>query len=182
MHEMTAANLRSAFAGESMARMRYLIWAAQAEADGFPNTARLFRAISAAEEVHATGHFNAMRDLQGPALVVAGGGFGLGSTSENLQAAIDGENFEVEEMYPAYLAEAQRQEERGAERSFRYALEAERIHAAMYAKAKQAVDAGGDVELGPVQICSVCGHTVEGDAPESCPVCGARKERFMGFL
>jgi len=181
MHEMTAGNLRSAFGGESMAHMRYRIWAAQAEADGFANVARLFRAIAAAEEVHAGGHFNAMRDLQGPALVVSGGGFGSGSTAENLQSAIDGENFEVEEMYPAFLAEARRQEERGAERSFHYALEAERIHAAMYTKAKQAVDAGKDVELGPVQVCSVCGHTVEGDAPESCPVCGVKREKFMTF-
>ena len=181
MHEMTAGDLRSAFGGESMAHMRYKIWAEKARAENFPNVARLLTAIARAEEVHATGHFRAMADVPGAHLVAAGGGFGLGTTSENLDGAIEGENFEVNEMYPAYIKVAEAQGEPGAVRSMHYALEAEKIHAAMYTEAKQAVDAGEDVQLGPVQICLVCGHTVEGDAPDKCPICNAGKEKFATF-
>lgn len=181
MHDMTVRNLRGAFGGESMAHLRYKIWGAKAEAEGFPNVARLFRAISVAEEMHAGNHFRAMRKVKGGFAVGSTAGFGLGSTSRNLQGAIDGETFEVREMYPVYLNAAQLQGEKGAERSFLYALEAERIHAAMYKKAKDAVDAGKDVELGTVQICSVCGHTVEGDAPQTCPICNVGKDRFVTY-
>ncbi|HUT57178.1 MAG TPA: rubrerythrin family protein [Phycisphaerae bacterium] len=181
MHDMTAGNLRSAFGGESMAHMRYLIWADKAQAEGFPNVGRLFAAISRAEQVHATGHFRAMADVDGDFLVPAGGGFGLGSTSENLQGAINGELFEVNEMYPAYLAVAKAQGEHAAVRSMEYALSAEKIHAAMYTKAREAVESGSDVDLGPVQICSVCGHTIEGDAPDRCPICNALKKAYITF-
>jgi len=181
MHSMTVANLQSAFGGESMAHMRYLAWAEQAEKDGFANVGRLFRAISRAEQAHATGHFRAMRDVVGGAAVTAGGGFGLGGTSQNLAGAIEGELFEVNEMYPAYLAVAEAQGEHAAMRSINYALAAEKIHAAMYAQAKQAVDAGKDYKVGPIQICTVCGHTLAGDAPDKCPICAAAKKAYVAF-
>ncbi len=181
MHSMTVANLQSAFGGESMAHMRYLVWAEHAEKEGFANVGRLFRAVSRAEQSHATGHFRAMREVAGGASVTAGGGFGLGSTSQNLAGAIEGELFEVNEMYPAYLAVAQAQSEDAAVRSINYALAAEKIHAAMYAQAKQAVDAGKDYEVGPIQICTVCGHTLVGDAPDKCPICAAAKKAYVAF-
>lgn len=181
MHEMTAANLRSAYGGESMAHMRYIRWGDKAEEDGFPNVARLFRAISFAEEVHATNHFNVMADVDGDFLVASMAGFGVGTTSENLQGAINGETFEINEMYPSYMAVAEMQEESGAKRSIHYAISAEKIHAAMYQEAKQSVDGGKDIDLGPVQICSVCGYTAEGKIPEKCPICGAAPEKFRSF-
>jgi len=125
MHEMTAANLRSAFGGESMAHMRYKVWGDAAEKEGFANVARLFRAISFAEESHARGHFRAMKDVAGAFGVSAGGGFGDGTTSENL--------------------------------------------------------AGADIELGRVQICSNCGHMIEGDAPDVCPICNVKKQMYHEF-
>jgi rubrerythrin len=181
MHDMTAENLRSAFGGESMAHMRYLAWADKADSDGFPNVARLFRAISFAERAHATNHFKAMKAICGGFPVTAGGGFGLGATSDNLAGAIEGEVFEIEEMYPAYLAVAQFQNEPQAVRSMNFAVEAEKIHADMYKKAKKSVDGGKDIHLGPIQICDVCGHTLEGEAPHVCPICGAKNERFKTF-
>ena len=181
MHDMTAGNLRSAFGGESMAHLRYKIWGDKAERDGFPNVARMFRAISRAEQSHATGHFKAMADMAGAFLTPSGGGFGLGSTSENLAGAIEGETFEINEMYPAYLDVAKMQGEKAAERSMNYAIAAENIHAAMYTRAKEAVDGGKDVELGPVQICTLCGHTIEGDLPDTCPICGVKKEMYLTF-
>mgnify|MGYP000274200513 FL=1 len=181
MQAMTAANLRSAFGGESMAHMRYKVWGARAAADGFPNVARLFTAISHAEQVHATNHFKAMAAEAGAHLVAAGGGFGLGTTSANLAGAIEGETFEIEEMYPAYMAVARAQGEREAIQSIQYAVSAEKFHAALYAEAKKAVDAGQDMKLGTVQICGVCGHTLEGEAPARCPTCAAAKSQFKAF-
>ncbi|MDP2898690.1 MAG: rubrerythrin family protein [bacterium] len=181
MHDMTASNLRSAFGGESMAHMRYGVWGAKAQEDGFPNVARLFRAIAYAEEVHASNHFKAMADVPGAFLVASMAGYGLGTASENLEGAIEGETFEISEMYPVYKQTADYQGEKGAARSFHYALSAERIHAAMYQEAKQAVDGGNDIELGDVQICGVCGYTTEGEVPDKCPVCAAAREQFRTF-
>ena len=181
MHEMTAANLRSAFGGESMAHMRYKVWGTYALEEGYPNVARLFRAISHAEQVHATNHFNQLCGTSGDFAVTSMAGFGVGHTADNLQGAIHGETFEIKEMYPAYLEVAKLQQEDGAQLSFHYSYSAEQIHAAMFAKAKRSVDAEQDVELGPVQICGVCGFTKEGDAPGRCPICNAAKDKFTSF-
>ena len=181
MHTMTATNLRSAYGGESMAHMRYLRWSDKAVEDGFVNVARLFRAVSWAEQVHATNHFNEMRNEGGDFVVTSMAGFGVGTTSENLEGAINGELFEINEMYPAFRAVAELQGEKGAIRSIHYAISAEKIHAAMYQEAKQAVDGGKDLDLGPVQVCGVCGYTAEGEAPEKCPVCGAVRAKFRAF-
>jgi rubrerythrin len=181
MHEMTAGHLRSGHGGESMAFMRYVVWGDKAEEEGFGNVARLFRAIAHAETIHAGNHFRNLREEVGAFLVPAMAGFGLGSTSQNLEGAIEGETYEINEMYPSFLETAQRQKERGAILSFHYALSAEKTHAALYQRAKEAVDAGGDIELGPVQICEVCGWTAEGEIPEKCPICAAKRDRFRTF-
>jgi len=167
MHKMTQANLEAAFAGESQAHTRYLIFADRAEREGFPNVARLFRAISYAEQMHANNHFKTLGKV--------------GETLANLEAAIGGETYEVEEMYPAFEAVAELQEERAAVRSNRWALEAERVHAGLYEMARQAVLAGVDTKVGKVQVCGVCGWTVEGEPPERCPLCGAKREKFTAF-
>jgi len=164
---MTQANLEAAFAGESQAHMRYLIFADKAEREGFPSVARIFRAISYAEQVHATNHFKALKNL--------------GKTADNLGAAIGGETYEVEEMYPAFLAVAELQGEKGAVRSNTWALEAEKVHAEMYGEAKTAVEAGKDTEVGQVYVCAVCGWTGEGEPPDECPLCKAKKEKFVTF-
>jgi rubrerythrin len=181
MHAVTAANLRNAHGGESMAHMRYLIWGNLAEKEGFPNVARLFKAIASAETIHASNHFRELKDQTGDALCASMAVFGLGTTSQNLQGGINGETYEITEMYPTYLETAKFQEEKGAQQSFYYALSAEKEHAAMFKKAKQFVDSGKDAELGAVHVCSVCGWTHEGDIPEVCPICGAKADKFRTF-
>jgi len=167
MHKMTKANLEAAFAGESQAHMKYTIFADQAEAEGFPEVARLFRAIAFAERVHATNH---LRELGG-----------IGNTAANLQTGIDGEHFENMEMYPAYNAVAKLQEEKGAMLSIHYALEAEKIHEGMYTEAKQLVEAGKDLKSQPIYICPKCGYTVIGEPPDKCPICSLPKGEFRKF-
>ena len=167
MRKMTQANLEAAFAGESQAHMKYAIFADKAEEEGYPEVARLFRAISFAERVHATNH---LRELGG-----------IGDTVANLQVAIEGENYENTEMYPAFNAVAKLQDEKGAMLSIHYALEAEKVHEAMYGEAKNMVASVSDIQSAPVFVCPVCGHTVIGEAPDKCPVCGALKEKYRQF-
>lgn len=167
MHKMTQENLEKAFAGESQAHMKYLIFSEKAAAQGFSNIARLFRGIAFAEKVHATNHFKALAKVA--------------DTKENLAGAIEGETFEVDQMYPAYYNQAKEQNEPEAIKTTHYALEAEKIHAQMYKEAKEEVTQGKDITLADLYICDVCGHTVEGQAPDVCPICKAKKERFKKF-
>ena len=167
MKKMSERFLKEAFAGESQAHMKYILYAKKAEEEGYKNVARLFRAIAFAEEIHAFHHFRILGQL--------------GSTAENLQDAINGENYEVEEMYPSFEAVAKEQKEENAEKSFRWALEAEKVHSELYSKAKEAVEAGKDYEVGDIYVCPYCGWTVVGDAPERCPLCGATKDKFAKF-
>lgn len=178
---MTADFLRSAFGGECMAHMRYLVWGDLAEKEGFKNVARLFRAISYAERVHASNHFNVLGKQQGDATVAAGGVFGIGSTAENLQGAIDGELHEINQMYPVYLNTARFQNEPDAETMFYRAHEAEKLHADLFQKALDAVKSGNDMELDAIYVCPVCGHTILNVPPENCPVCKVKKEYYEKF-
>ncbi|AGB19851.1 rubrerythrin family protein [Thermoanaerobacterium thermosaccharolyticum] len=167
MREMTKKNLSDAYAGESQAHMRYQIFADVAEKEGKPNIAKLFRAISYAELVHATNHYRTLGEI--------------GDTVANLDKAIAGETFEVEEMYPAYRAVADLQEEKSADRSFHGALEAEKLHAKMYTDAKAAALKNEDLKISKVYICPVCGYTAIDTAPEKCPVCGVSRDKFVEF-
>lgn len=167
MRKMTQANLEAAFAGESQAFMKYSIFAEKAEREGFPEVARLFKAIAYAEKVHATNHLRVLG--------------GIKSTFDNLESAMGGECYEVSEMYPAFNAVAELQEEKAAMRSIHYAIEAEKIHEKMYDDAKSEVLSGKDIAHANVYVCPVCGHTHIGEAPLTCPVCGLAKEKYLEF-
>ena len=180
-NDVTADFLRSAYGGESMAHMRYLIWGGMAEKEGFKNIKRLFEAVAYAEWAHANNHFRELGELKGGADVTAGAVFGVGKTADNLQGAIDGELHEIEQMYPVYLQAARFQNEKGAERAFHFALEAEKIHAKLFTEAREQALKGKDMEIAEIHICPVCGYTEAGDVPDACPVCGVKKERFKVF-
>jgi len=157
--------------------MRHMIFSQRAEKEGYSNVSRLFNAVAYAERIHASSHYRNIK-TEGDASTSSMAAFGSKTVSEDLQIGIDGENFEVEEMYPAYLEVARMQKEYGAEVSFRFAWEAEKTHAELFKKAKADVDEDRDPDLGPIGVCTVCGYTVEGEPPEKCPVCKAKKERF----
>jgi|GEM_PF-590688 len=132
---VTSKNLQDAFAGESQANRKYLAFAQKAEADGYPQVARLFRAAAGAETVHAHAHLRAMG--------------GIKATTDNLQAAIEGEGFEFQEMYPPYLAQAREEGNRRAAISFENALAVEEIHYNLYVEALAAVKDGKDLSHDP---------------------------------
>ena len=157
----TEKNLKEAFAGESQANRKYLAFAKKAELEGFKQAAKLFRAAAEAETVHAHAH---LRELKG-----------IKSTKENLEEAIMGESYEFQKMYPVMITEAKAESEPGALRSFEYANAVEKIHAALYQKMFENLGKTPDVDY---WVCQVCGMTVEGEAPDECPVCKAKKQAF----
>ncbi|MCF8084670.1 MAG: rubrerythrin family protein [Deltaproteobacteria bacterium] len=181
MKQMTQQHLINAFGGESMAHMRYRHFANQADKDGYPNVARLFGAVSHAEYIHAGDHYRELKHLKEGMVANSMGAFGPGDTLKNLDLAIAGESFEIEEMYPTYMEVAKFQEEEGARRSFEWSYKTEKQHRALYQKARDAVAEKKDVDLGPIQVCEVCGYTLEGEAPDRCPVCSAEKRKFTAF-
>jgi rubrerythrin len=159
--EKSVQNLREAFAGESQANRKYLAFAEKADREGYPQVARMFRAAAEAETVHALNHLRALK--------------AIGSTADNLKEAIAGETTEFREMYPGMIATAQAEGHKDAERTFNFANEVEKIHAQLFQKALEAME---KKELVDIYICSVCGYTVEGEPPDSCPVCKAVKKLF----
>ena len=154
-------HLKDAFAGESQANRKYLAFAAQAEKEGNPAVARLFRDAAQAETVHAHAHLRVLG--------------GVKDTATNLREAIGGETHEFEKMYPGMIADAAAEGNAAAERSFRFANAVEKIHAALYQKALEQLGKNADTAY---WVCDVCGNTVEGEPPEVCPICGAKRPAF----
>ena len=160
----TSENLKEAFAGESQANRKYLFFAEKADSEGHRQIARLFRATAEAETVHARKHFEVMS--------------GIGSTKDNLKAAISGENYEFMTMYPGFIEQARAESNKKAESSFNFANIVEKIHYNLYQKTLEALEAGKALKDEPYYVCQFCGNTVAGEAPEKCPVCGAPRKMF----
>lgn len=158
----TEQNLMEAFAGESQANRKYLAFAKQAEREGRPQVAKLFRAVAEAETIHAHAHLKALGKI--------------GDTAENLQTAIEGETYEFTAMYPDMIEAAKEEGKGDARRSFSYANAVEAVHAKLYRKALESLDSQESVDY---CVCSVCGYTCAKEAPDVCPVCGATARAFF---
>jgi len=161
----TDENLKAAFAGESQANRKYLAFALKADEEGFTQAAKLFRAAAEAETVHAMNHLKTLGEVK--------------STMENLNAALGGETYEFNKMYPEFLVVAKQEGSKQATWSFDVANKVEKIHAGLYQKAINALKNKKDMEKVDYYVCSVCGNTVEGNAPDVCPVCGSPKSKYM---
>lgn len=161
----TIEDLKAAFAGESQANRRYLAFAKKADEEGYPQIARLFRAVAAAETVHALSHFRIIG--------------GVNATAENLKTAIAGENYEHTTMYPEFLADAEKEENKKAYNSMKWAMEVEMVHEQLYKEALDCIQTDWAKSAGPdYYVCPFCGFTHAGSAPEKCPVCGTPGKRF----
>ncbi|MCE5333682.1 MAG: rubrerythrin family protein [Desulfobacteraceae bacterium] len=159
--QQTEMNLLQAFAGESQANRKYLLFAKQAEKEGYPQAAKLFRAAAEAETVHAHAHLRTLG--------------AMGSTMENLKAAIAGETYEFTEMYPGMIQTAKQEDNQAAHRTFSFANAVELVHAELYRKALDNLDSMQETDY---YVCSVCGYTCEKEAPGTCPVCGSASKAF----
>jgi rubrerythrin len=160
----TEGNLKAAFAGESQANRKYLAFAKKAEREGFVNVARLFRTTAEAETIHALGHLTAMGVV--------------GSTADNLRAAVEGETYECKEMYPPMLQQAIADDHR-AKQMFAFAVKVEAVHAKLYQMALDAVAQGKDLSEVNIYLCPVCGNIEFGKPPDSCPICGVKGDKFV---
>ena len=158
----TEKNLMDAFAGESQANRKYLAFAERAEDEFLHGVAKLFRAVAAAETIHAHKHLRTMD--------------GVKSTKENLQAALSGEVHEFKNMYPQMIADAKEEGKKSAEISFHNANEVEKVHATLYEKA---LADPGNFPVQDYYLCKICGYTVAQAIPEKCPVCGANQKAFF---
>ncbi len=161
----TDGNLKAAFAGESQANRKYLAFAQKAQEEGFTQAAKLFRAAAEAETIHAMNHMKTLGEVK--------------STLENLNTALGGETFEFTKMYPEYLGIAKEEGNKQATWSFDVANKVEQIHAKLYQKAIDSLKNKKDMEKVDYYVCGVCGNTVEGSAPEICPICGSPKTKYF---
>jgi rubrerythrin len=159
----TLNNLMEAFAGESQANRKYLAYSKKAEADGNTNAAKLFKAASDAETIHALKHFQVAKKVK--------------STSENLQDAVDGETYEFESMYPGFLETAKEEGNKGAIQTFTYAMEAEKVHAKLYKEALNNLDETEEIFY---YLCPICGN-IEKFSPEKCSICGIPGSKFIKY-
>lgn len=163
----TKKNLEAAFTGEAKASRIYHAFSERAEAEGFKNAARLFKAAALSETIHARNHLKALGEI--------------GSTKNNLEKAIAGEAYEIAEMYPSFIDIARSEGIADAERTFNWAYEAEKAHKEYFEETLNAVSSGTDLPDEPIAVCNGCGYTMVGDIPERCPVCGAPRTNFTEF-
>jgi rubrerythrin len=163
MSSKTMEDLAGGFAGESQANRKYTAFADQAEKEGYPGVAKMFRTIASAETIHALSHFRAMGGVKG--------------TAANLQAALDGETYEFTTMYPGFIKDAELEKEETARRSFHLANEAEKVHGALFKKAIRDIASleGKDSDW---YLCPACGYVQEVSAPDVCPSCEAKGSGF----
>lgn len=160
----TNENLKTAFGGESQAYQKYKAFADAARKEGFENVAKLFETTAEAEKLHAVGHLKALDAIK--------------STAENLKEAIGGETYEFDDMYPPMYEQA-KAEDHKAKRMFGYALEAEKVHAALYEEALKAVNEGRDLEDVTIYLCPICGHIELKEPTSACPICGVKAEKYV---
>ncbi|HOE56029.1 MAG TPA: ferritin family protein [Bacillota bacterium] len=159
----TIDNLMEAFAGESQANRKYLAYSRKAEKEGKLNAAKLFKAASDAETLHALKHFE-----------VAGK---IGSTADNLKDAVAGETYEYKDMYPDFVKSAENEGNKAALTSFKYAMKAEEVHARLYQEALENIDETEEVFY---YLCPICGN-IEKARPDKCSICGVSGDRFIKY-
>lgn len=178
--ERTIANLKSAIDGETEAAARYEAYARQAEAEGYNEVAALFKATSAAEGLHIRNHRAVLENLGVADYVAAIPDITVGATADNLRTAVEGEKYENDSMYPAFIKEADKEKAPEAVTSFTYAREAENGHSVLYAQALENLNNPGVLET-VYHVCPQCGNTYAGEAEETCSVCGTPASSFTVF-
>jgi len=178
----TVANLLAAYEGESNAHAKYVLFAAKADAEGWHGAASLFRAAARAEEIHAANHARVLKQL-GAEANCAIHPAEVKSTLENLKTALSGEQYEIDNMYPAFIAEACATDIPIAKRSFTWAMEAEKTHARLYTEAIGLVSNGAKnswaASARDFYVCAACGYTtMTSEEQERCPVCNLAFDKF----
>ena len=156
----TEKNLLAAFAGESQARNKYTYFASRAKKDGFEQISAIFQHTADNEKEHAKMWFKELN--------------GIGSTSENLAAAADGENYEWTDMYEGFAKTAEKEGFIDLAKKFRLVAAIEKRHEERYRALLKNIEMQEVFSRSEVKVweCRNCGHIVVGEkAPDKCPVC-----------
>jgi len=176
----TTENLKAGIKGETTASAKYAAFAQKAKEEGHDAIAKLFVAASKAESIHAANHKKVLDEI-GEKMEDFTPEFEVKTTTENLQAAIDGETYEATTMYPQFLADAKLEKVAKATKSFTWAYDTEKKHQEFYTNALQALNANAENTVAfEYAVCPVCGNTYEkGVIDEKCAFCQTGKEKFI---
>lgn len=174
----TLDNLKAAVTGETGASAKYAAFAEAAEAAGYTQIARLFRATSEAEQVHIAMEYKLVQAEDPEWAKPVADAPVVEACDLNLIAAANGEIYETSDIYPAFIKKAQEEGNDKAVRVFTRAKLAESVHAERYMEAYNNIDAADDDAY---FLCPVCGYIEKGDDFEVCPICGAKKSAFKQF-
>ncbi|OIR13618.1 rubrerythrin-2 [mine drainage metagenome] len=174
--QATVDNLNAAYNGENNAHHRYLAFAQKADEEGYGQVAKLFRAAARAEEIHRDNHKAVILKAGGALDDKALDAVSVGTTAQNLQAAIKGESYERDTMYPGFIDTAKAEDAREAVRTFNFAVSAEKEHAKLY---QTALDQLGRNDPATYYVCTICGNTVTARPDEKCPVCRRTSDKFV---
>ena len=173
----TLKNMEAAFNGERNAVARYSAFAKQAEAEGYGEVSSLFRAAARAEEIHATKHAEVIQQLGGDPQARIDQPE-VKSTRENLEAAIKGETYERDTVYPEFIQQARSDHDAAAVKSLNLAKTAEAEHATLYAAALANLKHLKGSRSFTFWVCPNCGFTVREVDFSKCPSCFTPKEKF----
>ncbi|OGI00955.1 MAG: hypothetical protein A2Y25_06745 [Candidatus Melainabacteria bacterium GWF2_37_15] len=174
-YQKTIANLHKAMQGEANASHRYQLYAQKAESEGYPQIAKLFKAISMSESIHLKNHTAALNALGGKPETIKYVEVQVGTTRENLSQPIKGEATEAEKMYPQYLEQAQWENAEPAVQSFTHALYAEMEHEQLL---KDALANFGNNKEMDYCVSSISGDTKAILPNQQCPIESDKLERY----
>ena len=160
--EKTKENLHKAYEGESKATVRLKVYARKAEDEDYPGPAKLFRAISESEAVHARNNLKMLGEIE--------------DTETNLHDSLAKEEKVAAVSYLDFLAQAESEGNENAARMFSWARDVEKTHAKLYDKALLHLI---EEETPKYFICDVCGYVSDGSIPDKCPVCGSSAKVFF---
>ena len=173
----TLDNLQAAFNGESNAHARYLAFAENADQESYGEVASLFRAAAKAEGIHAANHAAVIKKLGGTPQAKIETPV-VKATKENLEAAVKGESYERDTMYPEFLKQARAEANRDAVETFNFAKTAEGEHAKLYSEALNKLPQLKGSKAKDYFVCMVCGYTTPNVDFAKCPSCFSHKDRY----
>ncbi|PKP20039.1 MAG: rubrerythrin [Bacteroidetes bacterium HGW-Bacteroidetes-21] len=176
----TIADLKDGITGETTASAKYAAFSQKAIEEGYDTIAKFFDAASKAEAIHAENHTKALEEM-GEKMDAFTPEFEVKTTAENLREAINGETYEIQKMYPQFLADAKEEKAEKAEKSFSWAFDTEKKHLQFYQKAIEALEGGNESKLSfSYAVCPVCGNTYDANnVDEKCAFCQTGKDKFI---
>jgi rubrerythrin len=164
MDEKIKGAMQQVYTGESKALLRLQVYAKKAEEEGYPQMARLFRVIAFSEWIHGSRALTFLREIK--------------ATEENLRLSFESETKVAGVAYDQFIKTATELDDNAALTIFAQSRDVEEVHAKLY---KEAMNHLMEEKETTYWVCSVCGYVSDGVLPDTCPVCQAKKDKFVEF-